>query len=116
MHVCWTALEHSALHAEMTTDQDLPQDGQYTMALFTLKGVDVTPNKDQGVIKVFFCQTFKGIFFYKSQKRPVKHGVLLKWKRVAADCEASRMFWGKANDQRQSDHPLHREAVEHEEV
>lgn len=44
----------SSLHAEMNTDQDLPLDGQSTMALFTSKGVDVTPNKDQGVVKVFF--------------------------------------------------------------
>lgn len=37
--------------AEMTTDQDLPMDHQ--SALFAAKGIDVTTNKDQGVIKVF---------------------------------------------------------------
>lgn len=36
----------------MTTDQDLPPDGQSTTALFTAKGIDVTPSKDQGVLKV----------------------------------------------------------------
>lgn len=114
MYACVGQLfRRSSLHTEMNTEQDLPLDGQSTKALFTSKGVDVTPNKDHGVVKVFFCQTFKGIFLYKSQKHPVKHGVLFKWKRVAADCEASRMFWGKANDQRQSDHQLHWEAVEH---
>lgn len=37
----------------MTTDQDLPMDGQTATAVFAAKGIDVTPNKDQGVIKVF---------------------------------------------------------------
>ncbi|CAG06937.1 unnamed protein product [Tetraodon nigroviridis] len=36
----------------MTTDQDLPMDVQSATALFTAKGIDVTPNKDQGVIKI----------------------------------------------------------------
>lgn len=48
--------------AEMTTDQDLPMDGQSVTALFTAKGSDVTPNKDRGVIKVFCCQAFKCLF------------------------------------------------------
>lgn len=39
--------------AEMTTDQDLPMDHQSATALFAAKGIDVTTNKDQGVIKVF---------------------------------------------------------------
>lgn len=55
-------LERHTPHAEMTTDQDLPMDGQSTTALFTAKGIDVTPNKDQGVIKVLCCQTFKCVF------------------------------------------------------
>uniref|UniRef100_H2URV1 peptidylprolyl isomerase n=1 Tax=Takifugu rubripes TaxID=31033 RepID=H2URV1_TAKRU len=42
----------SSPHADMTTDQELPPDGQSTTALFTAKGIDVTPNKDQGVIKI----------------------------------------------------------------
>lgn len=37
----------------MTTDQDLPMDGQSATAAFAAKGIDVTANKDQGVIKVF---------------------------------------------------------------
>ncbi|XP_067359254.1 peptidyl-prolyl cis-trans isomerase FKBP5 isoform X2 [Channa argus] len=36
----------------MTTDQDLPMDAQSATAVFAANGVDVTPNKDQGVIKV----------------------------------------------------------------
>lgn len=48
--------------AEMTTDQALPMDGQSATALFAAKGIDVTPNKDQGVIKVFGCQAFKCVF------------------------------------------------------
>ncbi|XP_022602392.1 peptidyl-prolyl cis-trans isomerase FKBP5-like isoform X3 [Seriola dumerili] len=36
----------------MTTDQDLPMDAQSATAVFAAKGTDVTPNKDQGVIKV----------------------------------------------------------------
>ncbi|XP_031613381.1 peptidyl-prolyl cis-trans isomerase FKBP5 [Oreochromis aureus] len=36
----------------MTTDQDLPMDHQSATALFAAKGIDVTTNKDQGVIKV----------------------------------------------------------------
>lgn len=36
----------------MTTDQDLTMDGQPATAVFAAKGIDVTPNKDQGVIKV----------------------------------------------------------------
>lgn len=37
----------------MTTDQDLPMDAQSATAVFVAKGIDVTPSKDQGVIKVF---------------------------------------------------------------
>ncbi|KAM9410349.1 peptidyl-prolyl cis-trans isomerase FKBP5 [Pholidichthys leucotaenia] len=36
----------------MTTDQDLPMDGHSATVLFGAKGIDVTPNEDQGVIKV----------------------------------------------------------------
>lgn len=99
----------------MTTDQDLPMDGQSITALFTAKGIDVTPNKDQGVIKVFCCQTFKCVFVQTSNL-PLKLGVLLKWKLVSTDCEASRTRWRPANDWRQSDRPLHRKAAEREEV
>ncbi|CAN9511806.1 unnamed protein product [Ophioblennius macclurei] len=37
---------------KMTTDQDLSLDGHSAAATFAAKGIDVTPNKDQGVIKV----------------------------------------------------------------
>ncbi|XP_034537670.1 peptidyl-prolyl cis-trans isomerase FKBP5 [Notolabrus celidotus] len=36
----------------MTTDQDLPMDGQSATAVFAAKGIDVTVHKDKGVIKV----------------------------------------------------------------
>ncbi|XP_061788845.1 peptidyl-prolyl cis-trans isomerase FKBP5 [Nerophis lumbriciformis] len=36
----------------MTTDQDLSMDGPAASAEFATKGVDVTPKKDQGIIKV----------------------------------------------------------------
>ncbi|XP_061730399.1 peptidyl-prolyl cis-trans isomerase FKBP5 isoform X2 [Nerophis ophidion] len=36
----------------MTTDQDLSMDGPAVSAEFATKGVDVTPKKDQGIIKV----------------------------------------------------------------
>uniref|UniRef100_A0A8D3BGW1 peptidylprolyl isomerase n=1 Tax=Scophthalmus maximus TaxID=52904 RepID=A0A8D3BGW1_SCOMX len=36
----------------MTTDQELPMDAQSATAMFAAKGIDVTPSKDQGVIKV----------------------------------------------------------------
>lgn len=38
---------------KMTSDQDLPMDNQSATAVFAARGIDVTPNKDQGVIKVF---------------------------------------------------------------
>lgn len=56
----------------MTTDQELPLDGQSTTALFTAKGIDVTPNKDQGVIKVLYSQTLKCSFLKKASKLLLK--------------------------------------------
>ncbi|XP_047437923.1 peptidyl-prolyl cis-trans isomerase FKBP5 [Mugil cephalus] len=44
----------------MTTDQDLPMDGQSATAVFVAKGIDVTPSKDQGVIKVVKRQGLDG--------------------------------------------------------
>lgn len=41
----------------MTTDPFLPMD-DHSAAVFTAKGIDVTPNKDQGVIKVIFIIFF----------------------------------------------------------
>lgn len=38
--------------AEMTTDQDLPQGQSAVTAAFAVRGVDVSPNKDRGVVKV----------------------------------------------------------------
>lgn len=55
-------LQRHTPRAEMTTDQALPMDGQSATALFAAKGIDVTPNKDQGVIKVFGRQAFKCVF------------------------------------------------------
>lgn len=36
----------------MTTDKDLTMDSQTASVVFVTKGIDVTPNKDQGVLKV----------------------------------------------------------------
>ena len=36
----------------MTTDKDLCMHGQSVPVVFTTKGIDITPNKDQGVYKV----------------------------------------------------------------
>uniref|UniRef100_A0A672YPT1 peptidylprolyl isomerase n=1 Tax=Sphaeramia orbicularis TaxID=375764 RepID=A0A672YPT1_9TELE len=44
----------------MTTDQDLPLDGQSAPTVFVSKGIDITPNKDQGVIKVVKRQGLDG--------------------------------------------------------
>ncbi|XP_041836329.1 peptidyl-prolyl cis-trans isomerase FKBP5 [Melanotaenia boesemani] len=44
----------------MTTDQDLSMDGPSATSLFAAKGIDVTPNKDQGVIKIVKCQGLSG--------------------------------------------------------
>ncbi|XP_059185299.1 peptidyl-prolyl cis-trans isomerase FKBP5 [Centropristis striata] len=44
----------------MTTDQDVTMDGQPATAMFAAKGIDVTPNKDQGVIKVVKRQGLDG--------------------------------------------------------
>uniref|UniRef100_A0A667X6P9 peptidylprolyl isomerase n=1 Tax=Myripristis murdjan TaxID=586833 RepID=A0A667X6P9_9TELE len=44
----------------MTTDKDLSMDGQSAMAMFAAKGIDVTPNKDQGVVKVVKRQGVDG--------------------------------------------------------
>lgn len=38
---------------KMTTDQDLLMDGPAATSVIAAKGIDLTPNKDQGVIKVF---------------------------------------------------------------
>lgn len=55
----------------MTTDQDLPMDGQSTTAAFAAKGIDVTPNKDQGVIKVFIVFFLK--FYFKHSSTSLTH-------------------------------------------
>lgn len=47
----------------MTTDPFLPMD-DHSAAVFTAKGIDVTPNKDQGVIKVI--QFVALVFFSQS--------------------------------------------------
>lgn len=47
----------------MTTDQDLPMDCQSATAIFAAKGIDVTPSKDQGVIKVYIVMAWNLNFF-----------------------------------------------------
>ncbi|KAF7664340.1 hypothetical protein LDENG_00180190 [Lucifuga dentata] len=44
----------------MTTDTDLSMDGHSATAVFASKGIDVTPNKDQGVIKIVKRQGIDG--------------------------------------------------------
>ncbi|XP_071768768.1 peptidyl-prolyl cis-trans isomerase FKBP5 [Centroberyx gerrardi] len=44
----------------MTTDKDLCMDGQSATAMFAAKGTDITPNKDQGVVKVVKRQGVDG--------------------------------------------------------
>lgn len=40
--------------ADMTTDKDQSKDDQSPAVVFAVKGIDVTPNKDEGVRKVGF--------------------------------------------------------------
>lgn len=42
---------------EMTTDQDLPVGQSAVAAAFAVRGVDVSPNQDRGVVKVFSSAT-----------------------------------------------------------
>ena len=49
----FTVLPCDAHTQKMTSDQELPMDGQSATAVFAARGIDVTLNKDQGVIKVF---------------------------------------------------------------
>ncbi|KAM4613633.1 peptidyl-prolyl cis-trans isomerase FKBP5 [Polymixia lowei] len=44
----------------MTTDKDLSMDGQPATAMFATKGIDITANKDQGVVKVVKRQGVDG--------------------------------------------------------
>ncbi|KAM3877715.1 peptidyl-prolyl cis-trans isomerase FKBP5 [Diretmus argenteus] len=44
----------------MTTDKDLSLDGQSATVMFAVRGVDITPNKDQGLIKVVKRQGVDG--------------------------------------------------------
>lgn len=47
-----TDLGRARKAAEMTTDQDLPLGQSAVTAAFAVRGVDVSPNKDRGVVKV----------------------------------------------------------------
>lgn len=59
--VCVAALSwNDHIEQKMTTDPFLPMD-DHSAAVFTAKGIDVTPNKDQGVIKVIFLFNFFGL-------------------------------------------------------
>lgn len=51
-HVSSTFLQCYCPHTQMTANQDPPMDGQPTTAVFVAKGIDVTPSKDRGVVKV----------------------------------------------------------------
>lgn len=44
----------------MTTDKDLSMDGHAAVAVFSAKGVDITPNRDHGVFKVVKRQGLDG--------------------------------------------------------
>uniref|UniRef100_A0A3Q3XHZ4 peptidylprolyl isomerase n=1 Tax=Mola mola TaxID=94237 RepID=A0A3Q3XHZ4_MOLML len=73
----------------MTTDQNLPVDGQSPTAVFAAKGIDVTPNKDQGVIKVVKCQGLDGDRPMIGDKVTVHYtGRLLNGKKF--DCSRDR--------------------------
>ncbi|XP_028261381.1 peptidyl-prolyl cis-trans isomerase FKBP5 [Parambassis ranga] len=73
----------------MTTDQDLPMDGQTAIAVFAAKGIDLTPNKDQGVIKVIMRQGVDGDCPMIGDKVTVHYtGKLLTGKKF--DCSRDR--------------------------
>lgn len=66
-----------ALKAGMTTDQFLPMDDKSATAVFAANGIDVTPRKDQGVLKVciIFAYSFWTLFlifdFYSTRSLDV---------------------------------------------
>ncbi len=132
-------------HAEMTTDQDLPLDGQSATALFAAKGVDLTTNKDQGVIKVFviitlsfnivivavewdslfynmswldFCLFCPHLTAFVSSILSVKRCLSrsVSLSLLCAGREASGSWWRPANDWGQSYCPLHWEVAQREKV
>ncbi|CAK6974210.1 peptidyl-prolyl cis-trans isomerase FKBP5 [Scomber scombrus] len=73
----------------MTSDQDLPMDGQSATAVFAARGIDVTLNKDQGVIKVVKRQGIDGDRPMIGDKVTVHYtGKLLTGKKF--DCSRDR--------------------------
>lgn len=137
LHFCSVAVW--CPYAEMTTDQDLPMDGQCATAVFAAKGTDVTPNKDQGVIKVL--SSLFQIFILAIQAwvlRIVSPDVCVLclvlaisvcsylckrfvcWTQnqslPSSGCEVPRAGWRPADDWGQSDYPLHRETAEWKKV
>ncbi|XP_061583243.1 peptidyl-prolyl cis-trans isomerase FKBP5 [Cololabis saira] len=73
----------------MTTDQELPMDGPAATATFAAKGIDVTPNKDQGVMKVINHQGVEGDRPMIGDKVTVHYtGKLLSGKKF--DCSRDR--------------------------
>lgn len=111
--------------AEMTTDQDLPIDAKSATAAFAAKGIDLTSNKDQGVIKVFTYHCFRFEHFmvraYCLTMIPVSLSKRRLWwignlAFVFVGCEVSRIRWRSADDWGQSDCPLHWKAAHGEEV
>ena len=56
-HVCVTLLcrvRVACPDADMTTDKDQSMDDQSPAVVFAAKGIDVTPSRDEGVLKVGF--------------------------------------------------------------
>ncbi|XP_042364025.1 peptidyl-prolyl cis-trans isomerase FKBP5 [Plectropomus leopardus] len=73
----------------MTTDQDLTMEGQPATAVFAAKGIDVTPSKDHGVIKVLKRPGFDGERPMIGDRVTVHYtGKLLNGKRF--DCSRER--------------------------
>lgn len=110
----------------MITGQDLPMDGQCATAVFAAKGTDVTPNKDQGVIKVSSSLFHSSMSFTYCFTRCLCSSALFVQKVCllnsthqslpSTGCEVPRAGWRPANDWGQSDYPLHRETAEWKEV
>lgn len=99
---------------EMTTDQDLPVGQSAVAAAFAVRGVDVSPNQDRGVVKVSSSASPSLKSCHRSGYAWVFSAV--RWTLLPAGCEAAGGQWRKADDRRQSYCPLHREAAEREEV
>lgn len=89
-------------------------------AMFAAKGIDVTPDKDQGVIKVFTSFNFQNVLVCSSVDGTgdVTLDFLTKWKVVSlfAGNKPPRTQWGPTNDWGQSHRPLHWKTAHWEEI